>query len=393
MQVRLELFHQKANVKRVVLKHDAIIGRSAECGLRIASSLVSRQHCKISILDDSVLVRDLGSSNGTFLNGSRLDPEKDYPVEPDAQLSVGGVNFTVRFDAPVAASPVVAPPPGSTVDLPGIASLRAKETESLTAEWSAAAAETPVVPPPPAQPADVAAESSTLDASGLVHAQHSPEPPTPAAPEFPQTAAPPAPEEPAIAALIVSPEVAAHDVVSAAAGDEIDPAPPELSVDEHAAPVFAFGEEVSGSEGETIHDVVDPGAVDAPLEEEPSAGPKKKKGLFSLFGLFGRKKQGRAEAGEAETVSAEADEGTVVESPEPPAESEPLPEDTLPIAAPAAVAAALDDTQTFRPAAPAEAAGPTDDDVLGFLGASAAPDDHHQKPAEGGLGDFLKNLG
>lgn len=140
MQVRLEVAHQKANVKRVVLKQDAVIGRSAECSLRIASSLVSRQHCKFTISEESVLLRDLGSSNGTFLNGTRLTPETDYEVTPDSQLSVGGVMFMVRFDAPSPPPPpLVATPPGSTVDLPAVPRPKASERKSdeLTAEWSA----------------------------------------------------------------------------------------------------------------------------------------------------------------------------------------------------------------------------------------------------------------
>lgn len=141
MQVRLEVAHQKANVKRVVLKQDAVIGRSADCSLRIASSLVSRQHCKFTITEESVRIRDLGSSNGTFVNGTKLAPNQDYEIEPDSQLSVGGVMFVVRFDAPVATAPAPAPlptePPGSTVDLPvAPRARREKKSDELTAEWS-----------------------------------------------------------------------------------------------------------------------------------------------------------------------------------------------------------------------------------------------------------------
>lgn len=144
MQVRLEVAHQKANVKRVVLKQDAVIGRSADCSLRIASSLVSRQHCKFTITEEAVMVRDLGSSNGTFVNGTKLAPNQDYEIEPNSQLSVGGVMFVVRFDAPVPAPAAAAPPPteppGSTVDLPvAPRPRREKKSDELTAEWSPAA--------------------------------------------------------------------------------------------------------------------------------------------------------------------------------------------------------------------------------------------------------------
>ncbi len=116
MNVRLELAHKKAKVKKVLLKSDTIIGRSTECGLRIASNEVSRQHCKICIGEDGVTVRDLGSSNGTFVNGYQLEPETDYEIAPDSELSLGGIKFFVRFSES-AAKAMQTDGLGSTVDL------------------------------------------------------------------------------------------------------------------------------------------------------------------------------------------------------------------------------------------------------------------------------------
>ncbi len=119
MKVRLELVHKKAKVKKVWLKGDTVIGRSTECGLRVASNEVSRQHCKISLSEEGVTVRDLGSSNGTFVNGYQLEPDTDYEIAPDSELSLGGIKFFVRFKEP--ARPAPANGMGSTVDLkPGI---------------------------------------------------------------------------------------------------------------------------------------------------------------------------------------------------------------------------------------------------------------------------------
>lgn len=49
-----------------------VIGRDPECHLRPASADVSRFHCAIARLGQQVLVRDLKSKNGTFLNERRL---------------------------------------------------------------------------------------------------------------------------------------------------------------------------------------------------------------------------------------------------------------------------------------------------------------------------------
>ena len=49
-----------------------VIGRSSECDLVLASDIVSRRHATIAIGSADVRVRDLGSSNGTYINGARV---------------------------------------------------------------------------------------------------------------------------------------------------------------------------------------------------------------------------------------------------------------------------------------------------------------------------------
>ncbi len=53
------------------------------------SLTVSRKHAAITIdpATDSIFIEDLGSTNGTFLNGMRLEPNKKYKVEPGDVLS------------------------------------------------------------------------------------------------------------------------------------------------------------------------------------------------------------------------------------------------------------------------------------------------------------------
>lgn len=114
MQVRLEIAHRKANVKRVVLRSDTVIGRSSTCNLRIASNQVSRRHCQISVAENGVLIRDLGSSNGTFVRGEQVPPNQDILLSSGEEVSVGPIKFVVRFDFPGESYP----PPDSTVELP-----------------------------------------------------------------------------------------------------------------------------------------------------------------------------------------------------------------------------------------------------------------------------------
>src|SRR5690606_23329523 len=76
------------------------IGRDPSCQLRPSSDQVSRQHCEIVISEDSVLLKDLGSRNGTFLNGRTLSaPAK---LKSGDLIKVGHLTFAVSIQgAPV----------------------------------------------------------------------------------------------------------------------------------------------------------------------------------------------------------------------------------------------------------------------------------------------------
>src|SRR5437660_477344 len=53
-----------------------LIGRGVECHVRPNSPWVSRQHCLLFISETGVQVRDLGSTNGTLVNGVRILEEQ-----------------------------------------------------------------------------------------------------------------------------------------------------------------------------------------------------------------------------------------------------------------------------------------------------------------------------
>ena len=59
-----------------ILKGSAIIGKSGEADIQIDSRAVSRRHAKISVRDGIYHISDLGSMNGTYLNGRRLKEEE-----------------------------------------------------------------------------------------------------------------------------------------------------------------------------------------------------------------------------------------------------------------------------------------------------------------------------
>lgn len=100
MDARLLVARAKADAKQIALGPETLIGRAPECNLRIASGQVSRRHCVVKVADGVVSVRDLGSANGTRLNGQTISTEVDVAIPPGSTLVVGPLKFIVQFAAP-----------------------------------------------------------------------------------------------------------------------------------------------------------------------------------------------------------------------------------------------------------------------------------------------------
>lgn len=74
-QPRLLLVSEK-DQRLITLSGSAlVVGRAPECGLALDDTLISRQHAVFEKHDQRVWVRDLGSHNGTYLNGERITNE------------------------------------------------------------------------------------------------------------------------------------------------------------------------------------------------------------------------------------------------------------------------------------------------------------------------------
>ncbi|NLS96786.1 MAG: FHA domain-containing protein [Planctomycetaceae bacterium] len=96
MDVRLVVTNGRHRGREIRIKGPKFfIGRAEDCHLRSASDLVSRHHCVILVTSDAVSVRDLGSRNGTFVNGRRASPE--CRLSPGDHLAVGQLDFDVRI--------------------------------------------------------------------------------------------------------------------------------------------------------------------------------------------------------------------------------------------------------------------------------------------------------
>jgi pSer/pThr/pTyr-binding forkhead associated (FHA) protein len=73
-----------------------LIGRGADCAIHLASSGVSKHHCRVVVQGDAVWVEDLGSSNGTHVNGRPVD---SGALQDGDILGIAGHEFRVVLDA------------------------------------------------------------------------------------------------------------------------------------------------------------------------------------------------------------------------------------------------------------------------------------------------------
>jgi pSer/pThr/pTyr-binding forkhead associated (FHA) protein len=113
MKVQLVVVRGKPEGKVIPLVGPTFkIGRGETCHLRPNSEQVSREHAEFTISADSVVVRDLGSRNGTLVNGKALTSEPRLLKDRDL-VQVGPLTFAVSISevaVPAAKGAVAAPP-------------------------------------------------------------------------------------------------------------------------------------------------------------------------------------------------------------------------------------------------------------------------------------------
>jgi pSer/pThr/pTyr-binding forkhead associated (FHA) protein len=76
-------------------EEEFLIGRGADCNLRLRISSISRHHCLIRLGTNEATVVDLGSSNGTYLNGQRV--RSQAALRNGDEIQVGTCRFLVEL--------------------------------------------------------------------------------------------------------------------------------------------------------------------------------------------------------------------------------------------------------------------------------------------------------
>ena len=91
-----------------------VVGRAPTSDIPVIDPTISRRHAEIQSGDDGVQVRDLGSSNGTFVNGTRIETGT---VRAGDTLTFGKVGFRLQpvVEVPTVPAPIAAAPAGATI--------------------------------------------------------------------------------------------------------------------------------------------------------------------------------------------------------------------------------------------------------------------------------------
>lgn len=93
----LKLMNMKTDLEFAVsesyeLEKDNLIGRGGKCRIRIADPALSGEHCRIYKAEGTFFIEDMGSANGTLLNGEDISEEVVELIDGD-KISIGSLMF------------------------------------------------------------------------------------------------------------------------------------------------------------------------------------------------------------------------------------------------------------------------------------------------------------
>ena len=106
MDVKFVMFKTDGRRKDFpITEAKTVIGRAKNCGLRIPLPSISRRHCEVTLFEDILGIRDMSSTNGTYVNNERIT---DFELDAGDRVVVGPIVFTVQIDGiPEEIEPVV----------------------------------------------------------------------------------------------------------------------------------------------------------------------------------------------------------------------------------------------------------------------------------------------
>ncbi|OZG75368.1 phosphopeptide-binding protein [Hahella sp. CCB-MM4] len=144
------------------IKESVIIGRDEQCDITVPVSHLSRQHAQLTVAGSYLLIKDLGSTNGTYLNGERITQGR---AKPGDKLRFDVVNFTVT--GPIDDSDLTIVRPGS-IGAPAAASSKPAQAKAAKAAPRPKPAPKPETAKPSEQPSYSAPEKTSSGGGGVL---------------------------------------------------------------------------------------------------------------------------------------------------------------------------------------------------------------------------------
>jgi pSer/pThr/pTyr-binding forkhead associated (FHA) protein len=97
MTIKLRIVQGRPAGKSMLFpRGEYVFGRGTECHIRPNSDWVSRQHCLLRVTAEGAFLRDLGSRNGTLINGTRLVDE--CQLQHGDQVEIGPLVFEALLE-------------------------------------------------------------------------------------------------------------------------------------------------------------------------------------------------------------------------------------------------------------------------------------------------------
>ncbi|HEY1357673.1 MAG TPA: FHA domain-containing protein [Thermoleophilaceae bacterium] len=282
--LKLQAVEGNSTGSDIAVEEELVIGRTSSVEGRLGDDPeISRQHARVSRSGEGYVIEDLGSMNGTFVNGDRL--QAPHQLVNGDYVEVGGTRLLVHLEQP-------APPPPPDIGTPAQDDLGATRIAGVPSDIPAPPEPEPAAPPEPGpaqggdtfvKPAEEQAPPFEPQAPAAGPQAPAPGPPQPppfepqAPPEPPQpppfepqapfepSAEPPAPDEPTFPPPPPPPPPPAADMPPPTGPPQETVTPPPVPVEPEPEPA-----EMPPPSGPP-QDTVTPAPVPVEPEPEPAA--------------------------------------------------------------------------------------------------------------------------
>lgn len=183
MEVQFVILQPARKKGAVTVRLPIMVGRSDEAKFRVQQDSVSRRHCEFFKKGDVVFVRDLGSTNGTFLDGEPIPSTVATAVKPGAKVRVGLLVFRVEYESGTVVMAAGTPSAADTqplgsADVAHESGVGTEITDALPVDEAEPATEEPLAEATPVEAEPVEAEPAADEERDATAAEDAPASPS-----------------------------------------------------------------------------------------------------------------------------------------------------------------------------------------------------------------------